>query len=109
MRRGVHKAPANEVVVGAIGLEANINQYQQELPNPLGINRLRFFPNRGYRVWGGRRLADDPEWKYVNVRRYFLFLEKSIERARCRPMRAACPASGRRICEQKMCFVSQTR
>ncbi|MBK1657103.1 phage tail sheath family protein [Paracraurococcus ruber] len=81
VRRGVHKAPANEVVLGAIGLEANINQYQQELLNPLGINCLRFFPNRGYRVWGGRTLADDPDWKYVNVRRYFLFLEKSIERA----------------------------
>jgi phage tail sheath protein FI len=81
VRRGVHKAPANEVVLGAIGLEANINQNQQELLNPLGINCLRFFPNRGYRVWGGRTLADDPEWKYVNVRRYFLFLEKSIERA----------------------------
>lgn len=81
VRRGVHKSPANEVVLGAIGLEANINQNQQELLNPLGINCLRFFPNRGYRVWGGRTLADDPEWKYVNVRRYFLFLEKSIERA----------------------------
>ena len=47
--------------------------------NPLGINCLRFFEGRGYRVWGARTASSDPEWKYLNVRRYFAFLERSIE------------------------------
>jgi phage tail sheath protein FI len=76
--RGVFKAPANEVVLGAIGLEAYVNTGQQEILNPLGINCIRFFPSRGYRVWGARTLSSDPQWQYVNVRRYFLYLEHSI-------------------------------
>jgi phage tail sheath protein FI len=76
--RGVFKAPANEVVQGAVGLETFINTAQQGVLNPLGINCIRFFPGRGYRVWGARTLSDDPQWQYVNVRRYFLYLEHSI-------------------------------
>jgi len=76
--RGVFKAPANEVVQGAIGLETFINTAQQEVLNPLGINCIRLFPSRGYRVWGARTLSSDPQWQYVNVRRYFLYLEHSI-------------------------------
>ncbi len=76
--RGVFKAPANEVVQGAVGLETYINTAQQGVLNPLGINCIRFFPGRGYRVWGARTLSDDPQWQYVNVRRYFLYLEHSI-------------------------------
>jgi phage tail sheath protein FI len=76
--RGVFKAPANEVVQGAVGLETYINTGQQEILNPLGINCIRFFPSRGYRVWGARTLSADPQWQYVNVRRYFLYLEHSI-------------------------------
>ena len=79
--RGVHKAPANEVVLGALRFEQDINQFQQELLNPNGINCLRSFAGRGHRVWGGRTLASDPEWKYLNVRRYFLYLERSIEKS----------------------------
>lgn len=79
--RGVHKAPANEIVVGALRFEQEVNQFQQELLNPEGINCLRSFPGRGNRVWGGRTLSSDPEWKYVNVRRYFLYLERSIDKA----------------------------
>ncbi|WP_295886926.1 phage tail sheath subtilisin-like domain-containing protein [uncultured Thiohalocapsa sp.] len=77
--RGVHKAPANEVVIGALRFAQDINQFQQELLNPNGINCLRSFPGRGHRVWGGRTLSSDPEWQYVNVRRYFLYLERSID------------------------------
>ena len=77
---GVHKAPANEVVRLADGLEFVLNTAQQEVLNPLGINCLRFFEGRGYRVWGARTASSDPEWKYLNVRRYFAFLERSIER-----------------------------
>jgi uncharacterized protein len=79
--RGVHKAPANEVVIGALGFAQEVNRFQQELLNPNGINCLRSFPGRGHRVWGGRTLSSDPEWKYVNVRRYFLYLERSIEKS----------------------------
>jgi hypothetical protein len=80
VERGVHKAPANEVVRLALGFELLINKAQQEVLNPLGINCLRFFEGRGYRVWGARTTSSDPEWKYVNVRRYFAFLERSIEK-----------------------------
>lgn len=79
--RGVHKSPANEVVMGALRFEQEVNKFQQELLNPNGINCLRSFPGRGHRVWGGRTLSSDPEWKYVNVRRYFLYLERSIEKS----------------------------
>jgi phage tail sheath protein FI len=69
--RGVHKAPANEVVQEALGLEVYVNTAQQEVLNPLGINCIRSFPSRGIRVWGARTLSADPQWQYVNVRRYF--------------------------------------
>ncbi len=78
-RVGVHKAPANEVVTGGIGLELSINKAQQDVLNPLGINCLRFFEGRGYRVWGARTISSDPEWKYLNIRRYFAYLERSID------------------------------
>jgi len=81
VERGVHKSPANEVVLGALRFEQEINKFQQELLNPNGINCLRSFPGRGHRVWGGRTLSSDPEWKYINVRRYFLYLERSIEKS----------------------------
>lgn len=79
IERGVYKAPANEIVRGALRFEREINFAQQEVLNPLGINCLRFFPGRGYRVWGARTVSSDPEWKYVNVRRYFNYLEASID------------------------------
>lgn len=80
VNRGVHKAPANEVIRMAAGLEFVLNKAEQEVLNPLGINCLRFFEGRGYRIWGARTATSDPEWKYLNVRRYFAFLERSIER-----------------------------
>ena len=79
IERGVHKAPANEVVLGAIGFEALLNKSQQDVLNPEGINCFRYFEGRGYRLWGARTVSSDPEWKYVNLRRYFAFLERSIE------------------------------
>jgi hypothetical protein len=80
VERSVAKAPANEVVRGALRFETDINFAEQEVLNPAGINCLRFFPGRSYRVWGARTASSDPEWKYVNVRRYFLYLEHSIDR-----------------------------
>jgi phage tail sheath protein FI len=76
--RGVFKAPANETVAGAIDLEYDINQGAQEVLNPKGANVIRRFPGRGIRVWGARTMSSDPLWKYVNVRRLFIFLEASI-------------------------------
>jgi phage tail sheath protein FI len=78
--RGVHKAPANEVVRGAISLESSITRNEHDLLNPEGINCLRSFPGRGVRVWGARTLSSDPAWRYINVRRLFNYLEKSILR-----------------------------
>lgn len=78
--RGVHKAPANEVIGGAIGLPLRVTDSEQGVLNPNGVNCIRAFPGRGIRVWGARTLSSDPEWRYVNVRRLFNFIEKSIQR-----------------------------
>jgi phage tail sheath protein FI len=80
IERAVFKAPANEVVNLAIGFEKLLNKSQQEVLNPEGINAFRFFEGRGFRLWGARTMSSDPEWKYVNLRRYFAFLEHSIDR-----------------------------
>ena len=77
--RGVIKAPANEPVRSALDLEIRINKAQQELLNPQGVNCLRYFPGSGFLVWGARTISDDPEWKYLNLRRYFNYVEKSID------------------------------
>jgi phage tail sheath protein FI len=76
--RGVHKAPANEVVRGAVDLEMQITRGEQDLLNPIGVNCIRSFPGRGIRVWGARTLSSDPAWRYLNIRRYFNYLEESI-------------------------------
>lgn len=76
--RGVHKAPANEVVRGAVDLELQITRGEQDLLNPIGVNCIRAFPGRGIRVWGARTMSSDPAWRYLNVRRYFNYLEESI-------------------------------
>ena len=80
VNRAVYKAPANEVVNTAIGFEVQLNKSQQEVLNPEGINCFRFFEGRGFRLWGARTVSSDSEWKYVNVRRYFAYLERSIDR-----------------------------
>ena len=61
--------------------EVNINKPRNDVLNPEGINALRFFEGRGNRVWGARTMSSDPEWMYVNVRRYFLYLERSIQKS----------------------------
>ncbi len=77
--RGVHKAPANEVIQGAIGLAYNVTKGEQDTLNPVGINCIRSFPGRGIRVWGARTLSSNPSWRYLNVRRLFNMVEKSIQ------------------------------
>lgn len=78
--RGVHKAPANELVMGITGLSQKINALEQAQYNDRGINVIRIFKDRGIRIWGARTLAtkSDPSWKYVNVRRLFIMIEQSI-------------------------------
>jgi phage tail sheath protein FI len=80
-QRGVYKAPANEVVLGALRFARNVNKGSQDVLNPNGINCLRFFQDRGYRVWGARTISSDPDWTYLNVRRLFIYLEHSIDKS----------------------------
>jgi phage tail sheath protein FI len=75
----VAKAPANEVVLGAVDFERHISFAEQSVLNPIGVNCLRFFPNRGYRVWGARTVSSDTSLMYINVRRYLIYLEHSID------------------------------
>ena len=79
--RGVHKAPANEVIRGALDVEKALSKADQDGLNPTGVNILRVFDGN-ITVWGARTLGGDVnmEWKYINVRRLFLFLRKSIEK-----------------------------
>jgi phage tail sheath protein FI len=80
IERGVFKAPANEIIRGAVELEFQITKAEQDILNPKGVNALRTFPGRGRRVWGARTMSSDPLWKYNNVRRLFIYLEASIFR-----------------------------
>ncbi len=75
--RGVHKAPANESVNGALGLSYSVTQAEQGELNTKGVNCIRSFPTTGIKVWGARTL-DSGEWKYINVRRLFMMIEESI-------------------------------
>ncbi|SFK68357.1 phage tail sheath family protein [Geodermatophilus ruber] len=76
--RGVHKAPANEVIRGAIAPEIQLTKGENDLLNPMGVNCIRAFPGRGIRIWGARTLSSEAEWRYLNVRRLFNYLEESI-------------------------------
>ena len=76
--RGVHKAPANEIVSACVGLECNYTAGEQDILNPKGVNLIRSFPGQGIRVWGARTVSSNALWRYVNVRRLFIFIEESI-------------------------------
>ena len=76
--RGVHKAPANEVVRGCTGLSCAYNEGEQDILNPIGVNLIRAFTGRGIRVWGARTISSNGLWKYLNVRRLFIYVEESI-------------------------------
>ena len=79
--RGVHKAPANEIMRGALGLRYQVSRGEQDILNPRGINCIRLMQGNGIRIWGARTLSSDPSWRYINVRRLFIMVETSIERA----------------------------
>ena len=76
--RGVHKAPANEVVRGAVGLEYDVTDGEQEVLNPAGVNCIRAFRGRGIRVWGARTMSSDPSLIHIHKRRFLMFVEESI-------------------------------
>ena len=78
IERGVHKAPANEVVRGCTGLSCAYNEGEQDILNPIGVNLIRAFTGRGIRVWGARTISSNGLWKYLNVRRLFIYVEESI-------------------------------
>jgi uncharacterized protein len=89
--RGVHKAPANVEVAGILlndlpgnikPLEYTISKGDQEILNPRGVNVIRDFRTSGLgiRIWGARTLSSDAQWKYINVRRLFIFVEQSVLR-----------------------------
>jgi uncharacterized protein len=78
---GVHRAPANEELNWVQGTNVNITGDVQGMLNPLGINCIRTFPGRGIRIYGARTLSSDPSWRYVNVRRLFIMIERSLEAA----------------------------
>lgn len=78
--RGVWKAPANEPLNNVVGLKSYITTGEQDLLNPAGVDCIRRFEGRGIRIWGARTLSSDPDYKYVNVRRFMIFLEASLDR-----------------------------
>lgn len=80
LERGIHKAPANCTIQGALDFETRLNPSQQDALNPEGINCLRALEGRGLRVWGARTMASDPEWKYISIRRYSDYLQRSLDR-----------------------------
>ena len=79
LERGVWKAPASLALLGVSGLTQQITTAEQTVLNERGINALRYFAGKGYLVWGARTTSQEPEWKYLNVRRYLIYLEKSID------------------------------
>ena len=76
--RGVWKAPANDTIRGVLDVERSITQAEQGVINPLGINAIRPFGQRGIRIWGARTLTSDTDWTYINVRRLFNMIEATI-------------------------------
>ena len=79
VERGVHKAPANEVIRGITRIAQDVTKREHDMLNPKNINVLRYFPGRGNRIWGARCVTSDAAWKYVNVRRLFIYVEESID------------------------------
>jgi phage tail sheath protein FI len=76
--RGVWKAPANDTIRGCLDVAYGVTQNEQAVLNPIGINCIRPFGTRGIRIWGARTLASDSDWRYINVRRLFNMVEKTI-------------------------------
>jgi phage tail sheath protein FI len=76
---GVHKAPANDALKWVQDVTAQVNDGFHGVLNPLGINAIRSLPGRGIRVFGARTTSSDPDWKFVNVRRLLMMIEKAVD------------------------------
>lgn len=81
LQKGVHKAPANEQILGVRDVAVKIENNQQDTLNPAGINCLRIFPGKGIRIWGTRTISSNTTWRYINIRRLLIMIEESIEQA----------------------------
>lgn len=77
--KGIFHAPANTILHGAVGLSCTISDAEYELLYAQGVNMLKYFPGRGIKVWGARTLSSDPNWRYINVRRTFSSICKSLK------------------------------
>lgn len=77
INRGVHKAPANETIF-CTGLKTNYTKAEQDILNPEGVNLIRSFPGQGIRIWGAKTASSNSAFKYINVRRLFIYVEESI-------------------------------
>jgi phage tail sheath protein FI len=78
-KRGVHKAPSNEVVHSCTGLSVSYSKGEQDILNSRGINLIRAIPDLGINVWGARTASSNVLWKYVNVQRLFIYIKESIK------------------------------
>jgi phage tail sheath protein FI len=78
---GIHRAPTDAAVLGASGLAHEISEDEQRVLAEAGVNSIRSFPGRGIRIWGARTLSSDPEWRYLSVRRLFIYVSESITKA----------------------------
>ncbi len=78
-KAGYFKAPANEEIRDVVDIETPVDNDLQDQLNPEGVNCIRTFPGRGVRVWGARTISRDPAWRYINVRRLFLTLQRWVD------------------------------
>jgi hypothetical protein len=78
--KGIFHAPANALLQGAVGLSKRLGDADYELLYPAGVNLLKYFPGRGIKIWGARTLSSNPDWRYINVRRTFSAICKSLKR-----------------------------
>ena len=76
---GVHKAPANSPMVWVQDVTVAVNDATHGVLNPVGINAIRPLAGRGIRIFGARTVSSDPDWRFVNVRRLLMMIEKAID------------------------------
>lgn len=77
--RGAFNSPANVLLLGALDLSSCVDDHAVDGTNEQGVSAIRYFPQAGIRVWSARTLSSDLMWRYVSLRRYFIFLERSID------------------------------
>jgi hypothetical protein len=76
---GIFHAPANVLLHGAVGLASRIEDSEYEMLYPAGINLLKYFPGKGIKIWGARTMSSNPDWRFINVRRTFSSICRSLK------------------------------